>query len=79
MEKYQCRTCGKFVKPKKGKLKCCDIIEDLDHVNYVNRRHRRATFEIVSKMFSEPMLVDYGQEDPITGELDEIWEGIPNS
>jgi len=35
--KWGCRTCGKRVHPKDGKLSCCGITETLGHASLADR------------------------------------------
>lgn len=53
--KFQCQTCGKIIKHKRGRLKCCGHDESLKDAVAENKRHQRAVSKgvsiIVDKMF----------------------------
>lgn len=82
----KCRTCGKAVTPKRGKLSCCGHVETVEYVVGENRRHKYAQARHNRKM-SQVILGDTmsDAEDQLLGNLDDEtgevlhWnENIPN-
>lgn len=76
----QCRTCGKRVTAKRGKLSCCGITEDVREAIAENRRHSRAVSEKLSRVLFDPVMAspnDNWDGDP--NEDMDYYEGIPNT
>ena len=71
-----CRTCGKTVHAKKGKLSCCGITEDLNRSLAENRSYARAVHGKIKKGLDfDPVFSHWNENDQEFSD----YEGIPNT
>lgn len=69
-----CRTCGKQVKPKRGKLSCCGFTVDIEAELAADRMRNKNIEKALAPMF-DPVVAHWSDENE---EFDD-YEGIPNT
>ena len=75
----KCRTCGKTVYDKNGKLSCCGITEDTKESMAENRQHSRSVAKALRPLF-DPVIPHWRSDDEEEGHDDPYdYEGIPNT
>lgn len=73
---FQCRSCGKNVKPKGGLLSCCGITEKSDESLKENIRYRNDVRTVVSMAFNDNFKDESISWINEEGEIE--YEGMPN-
>lgn len=73
---FECRSCGKKLKPKNGILSCCGFMEKLQESLKENIRHRNDVRTSVAMAFSQNFRDESTSWINDEGEIEH--EGMPN-